>query len=210
MLRQKQIFLPLVLLCSILTESFLHAQSSPDFSFKLAFLKHDKSVYTSQDINRPVKMQNGNKFKLFIESEKEASIYIINENPDGRVSVILRSTLLPKCSLFIPSKDKSFSIKPPEGIDKIFIIASAFPQKNLEKLLDELKNKKGELNRESQAVCDEIRRIKQEISGMGNDPVKPAPIGGTERGTSCTDMENLTVNQYYGRNIYVKTIRISH
>src|SRR5208337_2349927 len=117
---------------------------------------------------------------------------------DGKVASLFQSSLQPSKALSLPSEKESFQVSPPDGAEKIFVIVTAERQAPLEKLLQSPDN--------VQAILDEVARIRQSTSSLGEAPEKPAPIGGVTRGRNSS----VQATEYDGQSSYVKTIRIEH
>jgi len=172
---------------------------------KFAFLKYSESDSKSLDFTRPVKLADGDRYQLFIESDTATCLYLVYVNSSDVASIMLRSSLKPGVPVFIPSEKRPFIIHPPAGKDKIYMIVSSSPLEKLEKLLDNLRNNKDAVNENSQAVVDEIIRLKREGSELGEIANKPVSIGGTSRGPKLPDYRII-----HWKNIYVTTIRLNH
>lgn len=209
MQRQINTHIFVLLFIFLISGSIGATESGSAFTMRFAFLKNEKGRYKEVTSPRPIKMTNGDKFKIYMQTNKKTFLYLINKNPEGKAIVMYCSPLNTARPLRLPSVSNSYTIEPPQGTDIIYMVASANPQVKLENLLEALKNNGGNSDQIAGDIFDEIKRIKRETSNMGSLPMKPVPIGGTERGAKNIT-KKFTATEYYGRNIYVKTIRIRH
>lgn len=189
--------------------SFLYAQSDSSLVWQLAFLHKTAGRLESLPVSQVMQLKDGDQFKLKISSDDDASCYVIDEQGDGTVAVLFDA----KLNAFEPQElpgtgdDALFVLSPPDGTDKIHVIVSDGPIKNIEPLLAKLE-KEGNSPSASRGVLDEIARIKQNLSPVTEKPSKPAVMGASTRALIAPSSNTTT--EFAGASLYVKTIRIKH
>jgi hypothetical protein len=176
------------------------AQSDEGITWKLAFLKGEIVSQTVPDLTKPVQMKDGEKFQLFIHIvNPEARVYILYHGADDSIEVLSYELLPANTAYMLPSPYQTYTMTPPAGVEKIYVIVSKERQLNLENLLSKKK-------RDTKAILEELKAIQQKVLQIAEEPQKPVPIGGTVRGGA----ELLQATQYTGQETYVRIIRIEH
>ena len=184
----------------------LCAEGSPNLTWSLAFMRWTGLGYESLSFARPFSLAAKDEYQLFLKVGSSANCYVLREDPHGIVSVLSRTTLAQGASIYLPAADDSYSVgSSAKGSERIYVVVSLDRQKVLEKLLDNLVTAKGDGRAESDAILDEIARIKQSLSSLAEAPERPSPMGGVTRGPKPP-----TATEYSGQATYVKTIRFDH
>jgi hypothetical protein len=176
------------------------AEADKAITWTLAILKGEAINPSSEELSKPIKMKSGEKFQLFLRViGSRAYGYVLYNAVDGSVDLLAQGLLSEDNPVYLPSRDESFTVTPPSGTERIYVVVTASRQAKLEKLL--AKSKK-----DPEAVLDEVKRIQLSVSTAREVPQKPVPIGGVFRGGD----ESLKVSQFEGRETYVQIIRLEH
>jgi hypothetical protein len=176
------------------------AQADGNISWRMAFLKGDIVNQSAQDLSKPIEMEDGDKFQLFMQIiDPRAQVYILFSGVEGTVDVLAQGTVAGNTAWILPSAYETLAITPPGGTERLYVIVTQSRQEKLEKLLA-MKKRNGE------AILDEVRSIQQSASSIAETPRKPVPIGGVVRG----GMESLAATQFEGRKTYVQILRLVH
>jgi hypothetical protein len=176
------------------------AQTDGNITWRMAFLKGDIVKPAAQDLTKPIEMKSGGKFQLFVHVvESQAYVYVLFAGVDGTVDVLEKQAFSQNTAVIIPSPYETFTITPPGGTEKIYVVVTAERQDKLDTLL--AKNRK-----DADAIIEEVKRIQQSVSMVTEVPQKPVPIGGVARG----GMESLQATQFEGRKTYVQILRLVH
>lgn len=193
-----------VLFVMVLFGSILFSQTN-SLNWEFAFLSESKGLYIPVDSERIIELSENSNFKLFLSTQSNCYCYVIYEDINGTETVLFSGSLIAASDLYLPSKNISsaYNITPPSGTEKIYIIVSALPQKDLEKILN-----KSVLD--SKKILDEVLKIKKNLSSFTSEPVKPATTGGTTRSFSSDTEQERPYTLFSGTDVYVKTIRIKH
>ena len=205
MKRKNRTHLAISLVLFMMTVGTASAESDSTLTWKMAFLRWNKTDYEAQPFVRPIKLSNGDEFQLYVQAERPAFLYIVEEGPEGIVKLLTRLSLRANTPLFLPAQDDSYTIAVPSGTEKIFLVISPGRQANLENCLDLLTEQKGDRLKTSQAVLDEVASIRQGASRVAEAPERPVPMGGVTRGS-----KQIQATEFHGQSTYVKTIRLDH
>lgn len=178
--------------------------------WKLSFVLEDETEADTTDLSHILKLPNGTEYSLLIESEEDAECYVVLEQSDKKELVLYKGPITAGKQIYLPQENfgsEVFKINSDSGVEKIHIVVSRNSQTDLEKLL---KNNSSNIISKNFAdkVIDEISYLKQSASSYTEKPVKPAVTGGTTRQFSAKRVRPYT--EFYGADLYVKTIRISH
>jgi hypothetical protein len=175
------------------------AQADKPITWTLAVLKGESINPSSEELSKPIKMKSGEKFQLFLRViGSRAYGYVLYNAVDGSVDLLAQGSLSEDNPVYLPAKNEFFTVTPPSGTERIYVVVTATRQVKLEKLL--AKSKK-----DPEAILDEVKRIQLSVSTAMEVPQKPVPIGGVLRGD-----ESLKVSQFEGRETYVQIIRLEH
>jgi hypothetical protein len=171
--------------------------------WSLGFLS-DNAGANDGSFARPIPLQNGNEFTLYINSDAPAYCYIIARDSENN-AYVLHNAMLQKDEKLIVGP---LEITPPEGQELFYVIMSTGPQKNLEARIRAF-----ELNETSRAAADdlvnEVLSIRREISLLKESPEMPVFMGGSFRGEESEAPEPKGV-KYSGTECYVKNIIVRH
>jgi hypothetical protein len=166
----------------------------------MAFLKGDIVNPAAQDMAKPIEMKDGDKFQLFLHVvDSKAYAYIFFFGVDGSIAVLESAGYPENYAEILPSPYETYTITPPGGTERIYVVVTASRQLQLEKLMAKGGTDPG-------AVLDEIKRIQQSTSTITEAPQKPVPIGGVARG----GMESVQATQFEGQKTYVQILRLVH
>jgi hypothetical protein len=149
--------------------------------------------------SRPLPLQNGDEFTLYVKSESPAYCYVIARDSENSLHVLNNSAL---------GKDEELTVgplelTPPSGQELFYVIMSGAPQKTLEDHI-RLFETGGNSPRASDNLIGEVLRIRRSVSQLRERPEMPLSMGGSFRG------EGISGIRYSGTECYVKTIVIRH
>ncbi len=167
-----------------------------NFTFDIALLKWDVNNYEVLPIKKLIKFNDGDKFQIYIKSDKTVFCYIIYEDVEKNIVPFYHSKLEMNKEYFFPAKDAHFQIEPPNGQEKFYIIISSEKMQKIESML---------YSKDTVELLDEIIKLKQSKTSFAQAPERPVPMGGVSRGG-----EKLEASAFSGDSSYVKTIRFKH
>lgn len=188
----------------------VYAQSDIGFSWQLGFFTMRASALELQPVSKILQLADGDHVKVSLASKDNPFCYIVDEQPDGIVYELYNRKLDASRQVLLPgdSPEDSYTLGPPDGIDKFHIILSSSQCRKLEQLLSIL-NKESNSADASGKVLDEIAKIRQSVSSVVETPSKPAVMGATTRALSQNSSTGNLVD-FSGSTVYVKTIRLRH
>jgi hypothetical protein len=197
-------------LCIIMLFASMFCQAQSLINWQFAFLLPGNDSKGPVDTSRPVKLPDGSEFRLYLKPESDVDCYIVYEQADTIASVLFCGEVTAGRAIYLPGRDKVFSVVPPAGTEKIHIIISGCPQKTLETFAAALQEHPRDLSI-SQKIIDEILRMKQNVSAFTEVSVKPVSTGGTARAfMPGISPDDPVCTEYSGAGLYVKTVRIRH
>lgn len=192
-----------VLISVFISISVISAQEQNSIAWKMGVFRWGGTEYQSVPFKMPVKMVHNDAFQVYMESVVDLHCYVINENTKGTISVLFNSMLNAKTPLYLPAAEEDFIVANPAGTEKFYIIISALSQNTLDKMIINYTDRKDPQT--ASALLDEVFRIKQSCSEIGTEAEKPVSMGGVKRGKTT-----LSVTEFGGKSVYVKTVTIRH
>jgi len=178
-------------MCIIFGIQGLFAQE--EFTWHLALVKDNQGLPLEND--KPVNMNNDEKFSIELYSEKDCYAYIVVEQASGSL-VTLKSQYI-KAGEMLTTRELYFK-EPFHGQEKFYVVVSYEEQKSLQRAIDAYKNDQSFRNTIMlQTALSEIKEPR------GDNPGKPSAFGGSIRGEDAA-------TEYSGSSAYKKTIIISH
>ena len=177
-----------LLCCSIA----LFAQQS--LTWSLALVKNSEGI----PFSRPVVMKDGESFSIAIQSRQACYAYVIIQDSERQLTVVLNKRLSANESWQTPP----LMLTPPSGSETFHIILSLTEQKELQNAIDTF-NKEND-SRTQRDLSNAIMAVRRSVSQFNENPEKPVGMGGAFRGREPGGTE------FSGVGTYVKTIVINH
>jgi hypothetical protein len=115
----------------------LSAQEGLSVSWKIALLKKAGSVYESVPFAQPLAMTRKDTYHISLATLGEGHCYALQENDEGRLSLVYRKSFLPWEEITLPADGTDFKAAELPGTSRLYIIVSASPRANLERLMDQ-------------------------------------------------------------------------
>ena len=165
-----------------------------EFSWHLALVKDDQGL----PFDKPVNMNNEEKFSIQLYSYKDCYAYIVVEQASGSMLTLMNRRI--KAGKIERTDDLFFDAET-NGQEKIHVVTSSTEQKSLQRAIDAYDNDKSFRNTTMlQTALSEVKDPK------GDKPGKRSGFGGYVRG----ETETIQGTEYSGSSAYKKTIIISH
>jgi hypothetical protein len=131
----------------------------------------------------------GDRLKIFFEPKSDQYFYLVHLSSQGELTPLhppaAQAARVPKgTQLFIPSGGNWFELDGHAGQEKFFLIASAERLDRLEELCARHTafKDKPDAGPSTDAVLDEIKRLRQQHKPLSAPAEKPVRIGGSVRG----------------------------
>ena len=184
----------IVLISIIFGMQGLFAQE--EVTWHLALLKEDEGLPFEN--NKPVNMNNEEKFRIELYAEKDCYAYIVVEQASGSL-LKLKSQYI-RAGEILTTRELCFK-EPFHGQEKFYVVVSCEEQRYLQRAIDAHEKDPSFRNTIMlQTALSEVRDPK------GDKPGKPSAFGGSIRGETDT----IQATEYSGSSAYKKTIIISH
>ena len=179
----------------------LHAPYTLDaqtLTWDIKFTKRGTSE--SLQIGRTIQMKTGEEFSISITPASDCFGYIVSYDSNREVFVLLNEQLMSGNEKYLGS----FEITDPPGTETLFVIISNKKQQKLEDLIKNFNDNPGSI-RNSDNLREELAKLQEEVSGLGQPGIDFVPGGGTSRGSL-----QEYVTRFSNKETYVRPIRIQH
>ena len=167
-----------------------------DINFLYAF-----GAYSgSQGKGKVVSVQNetslraGDRLKLFFEPKNDQYFYLLHLSSQGELTSLFPAAgqlagVAAGAQVFIPAGNQWFELDGHPGQEKFFFIAAAERLDRLEELCARhtTLKEKADVKASTDAVLDEIKRLRQKHKQLSAPAEKPLRIGGSVRGQQSSD-----------------------
>jgi hypothetical protein len=157
--------------------------------------KEEESV----SVSRVIQMQNGQYFCLSINPASDCYCYIVLYDSEKQIIVLYDKVVKAED----PVKTKQVNINGPSGTERVYVIMSLKPQQKLEGFIKAQRDNPSS----TQAINNlyrEITSLQDVASKVGEPSSTFIRIGGTTRSAV------QYVNRFWDKDLYVRTITISH
>ena len=194
------------------------AESEPGVELKWALATSDAKSPSPSAVTKDTQLQSGAKLKFFLEPMSPCSVYLLLLDSSDEMHVLYNEKAKVKtpaadgkAATFVPAGSQWFELDDNPGQETFFLLASAEPLTDLDKLIVELgaadaTAKKGVVKR----IVDEVRKQQKAHRNFSRPVEKPVVIGGQTRGnSSASSIERLAV-EISAEKFYDKTITIEH
>ena len=189
MTMRKILWIAVFLVCC---SAALFAQQN--LTWSLALIKDNEGVAFS----RPVAMKDGESFSIIIHSKQACYAYVIIQDSEKQMMVLLNKRLAANESW----QTGSIKLTPPSGSETFHVIMSLTEQPELQEAISAY-NKQNDA-RTTRDLNTALMGVRRSASQFNENPEKPVGMGGAFRGRDPGGTE------FSGVGTYVKTIVISH
>ena len=179
----RKLFFIILFLGSVLGAAFAQeeAEKTPAVNWKMALLKKNGSAYESLALRRPLTMTRKDSFQIYLAFDSTGYCYVVQENDAGKLPLVYRKTFSPGDRLTLPPgsnlPDESRNFKAAEliGANHFYVIVSAQPRQNLERLMDQYEQEPGTPALE-RSILSEVLATRRSITSRTDiveTPVSP-------------------------------------
>jgi hypothetical protein len=183
-----------LLAVTFITSAVAYAQT-PSGKSDIGFLYAFGAYVGPQGKGKVVSVQNetslraGDQLKLFFEPRSDLHFYLLHISSQGELTPLFPAEAQPAkvaagTQVFIPAGNNWFELDAHPGQEKFFLIATAEHLDRLEELCARhtgLKDK-ADVQSSTDAILDEIKRLRQKHKQLSAPAEKPVRIGGSVRG----------------------------
>ncbi len=217
-----------VLLAVIFIASAVAYAQTPAGKNDIGFLYAFGAYVGPQGKGKVVSVQNettlraGDRLKLFFEPKNDQYFYLLHISSQGELTPLFPAAAQPakvaaRTQLFIPAGNNWFELDAHPGQEKFFLIATAERLDRLEELCARhtaLKDK-ADVQSSTDAILDEIKRLRQKHRQLSAPAEKPVRIGGSVRGqqpSSSPAVPDITplAAEVTAPGFYSRTFSIDH
>jgi len=177
----------------------LHPLDAQTFSWDLMFLKGRESI----PISRMISKKTGDEFSIFITPSTDCFLYVIARDSEDNYSVLFHDPLRGGQTKKIGEEDRAWMIGDPPGTETLYVIMSQKRQQRMEDRIKSFNENPGSI-RSIDNLREELARLQEEASGLGQPGVAFVPGGGSSRGNQ------EYVSRFSEKDMYVRPIRIQH
>lgn len=193
--------------------SFAAAQEQVQFSWALLV---DRAAGQQQalDASMPISLASGSTLQVYIEQQPGTYVYLYLLDSAEELHFLFPEETNSYNSL--PAKNKTyrippgtdrFTLVPPSGQEKLYLMASSTRLAKLEKLTAEYLAKPQATERKG-AVIQEMKKIRRLHSRLAQITETSVPVAGTVR---TRDLQgDLTATRVSAMDFYSKIIRLNH
>lgn len=173
---------------------------------------------TPTGIQKDTQLTKGARLKFLVEPLSPCSVYLLLLDSSEELHVLYRGGPRPAeksgdaAPAYIPPGSQWFELDDAQGLETFFLLASATPLAELEKLLDRYSAAAAAGKKAAGGeIVQEIRRLQKAHRNFERPVEKPVMIGGRTRGTAgdASTIDRLAVEVTADR-FYDKTITIEH
>lgn len=202
-----------LLICLVIVPCHVYAEQPIHFSW--AVLTDTPDGQRAVDTSVPIVLENDSTLQVHIEQQPGVYIYLYLLDSTGELLFLYPQKtnhyLLnpPKADIVkVPAGSSRLTLVPPNGREKLYVLASASRLASLEELTEKYQGNPEDLSFRA-AVIQEIKKIRRRYSKLTKTVETSVPIAGTiaMRGTKDTAIQVTQVNAI---DFYSKILRIDH
>lgn len=170
-------------------------------------------------IQRDTELEPGTRLKFLVEPTSPSTVYLLLQDTDEAIHVLYRESSEPQRDAngeptYIPPGSQYFELDDAAGVDTFFLLASAEPLVELERLIDRYEATEAPADRAElqRMIVGEIRKQHKAHRDFSRAVEKPVMIGGQTRGDagSLNEAIDRLALEVSGSAFYSKTITIEH
>ena len=202
------------------------ATPNDNVQYKWAFVarSHDAGKHRLGVITRDTTINSGDEFKMFVNVEKMAYVYVIHKSSDGELNVLFpydSSTFAKdfrtEKNYYIPKGREWFKLDKNTGPEIFYLLASSERLTDLERTLH--MHSAAEAAKKVEAatmVVNEIKDIRKRFRTFSTTSERPISIAGNVRGEKQTTIDpdrvdiSIFATEVSAVNFYSKTIIVDH
>jgi hypothetical protein len=183
----------------VLAASYLCQQAqAQSLTWDIKFLQGAK--WESVSIARAIRMENGEKFQIAIKPVSDSYCYVVLQDSAREMFVINDKPIKAGAEINLGP----YEIVDPPGAETLYVIMSLAKQDKLESLINAYNANPGN-SQNGENLRQEIARLQDVVSALGQPSSEFIPGGGTSRGST-----QEYVTRFTEKNIYVSPIIIRH
>jgi bifunctional DNA-binding transcriptional regulator/antitoxin component of YhaV-PrlF toxin-antitoxin module len=104
--------------------------------WSMAVLRKSSPAYDSLPFFEPLTFTRRDAFQIYLKFEGEGFCYVILEDDEGKLPLVYKRTVSGGGRITLPEEDRDFLAAELHGTSRLYVIVSARPKQNLERLID--------------------------------------------------------------------------
>ena len=193
----------------------LSSHAEPLVQFSWAVLADTPTGLQPLDFSTTPKLKSGTTLQIYIEQKPGAFIYLYLVDSTGGLTFIFPgdtkyyNSVQPSDQVFrIPPDTARFELTPPDGQEKLYLLASPDRLTKLEKLTAAFLKQPDDTARRAD-VTKQLKLLRRQHSTLAQKTETSVPIAGTIRSRGA-DTGSLEATQVNANGFYSKILRIDH
>jgi len=152
-------------------------ESRENILWKMALLKKSGSVSREAEsvpFRQSITMLKRDTYQLYLAFGGHGSCYVIQENDEGKLPLVFKKSVLPGDRLILPGEGRGFKAVELPGTTRLYVIVSARPRPNLERLMEQHGPDPYGTSLE-RSLLSEVLAIRRSLPSPSDLPVTPVP-----------------------------------
>ena len=176
-------------------------------SWEMALLKKNGSAYESIPFRQPLTMTRRDSYQLYLAFQGEGYCYVIQEDDEGKLPLVYRQSFMPGDRIILPEgapPEKSggdFRAGDLPGTSRLYVIVSAQPRQNMERLMDQYERESASTALE-RSLFSEVLAIRRNVAAPPDAPETSVPPAATDPAMKGE------LRLFEGRDAWVITITV--
>ncbi len=197
----------------------LQLQASDEVGFRWAILQDTDTGLTALDFRSPPNLSKNTTIQIFLHPDLGTFLYVFLLDSSNEFTPIFPgeidyySTNQAGEKIRVPMGDSRFTIVPPAGQEKFYLIASPARLVKVEKIMNAYFTNPNDSENQAK-LYNEIRLLRRKHSKLTQFTEKGIPVSGTVRNLKRTrgpeQKETFTASQVTGNGFYSKVLRVNH
>ena len=190
-----------------------HANGDVQFSWAIIGKTNDDDK--SLDISSVLNLKAGDQLQIYIGQENGTFLYLFLLESTGTLVLLHPADILSYSTgeeveqeVLIPDQHSAFTVAPPAGTEKLYLLASPKRLEKLESLVTAYSQSPDNVASNT-AVMKEIKKLRRQHSKLKHATEIGVPIAGTV-GTRSVKPTELRATQISANGFYSRIVRIKH
>lgn len=186
--------------------------------FNWAVLADSDSGVRALDFSTPQTLKKGSTLQLYLHPDPSTFVYIFLLDSNNSFSPLFPHIARyydrnqPGSEVRIPAGEDRFTIVPPPGQEKFYIIASPFRLVRIEKIVETFLQNPGDIETQAK-LFQEVRHLRRKYSTLTQATEKGMPVSGVRKNLNATrgsTNNTFIATQVEAFGFYSKIIRLNH
>lgn len=214
-MRHKQFALSILIIVGSLFTISERLPAAGAIEFSWAFLIETSAGLKPIDFTTPPTVHDGTALQIYVEPKMNTCLYIFLIDSNDKLTPIFPSepgyynSGASGGPCFIPSGNDRFTLVPPGGEEKFYLLASSSRQYRLEELTENFLNNPEDLEQKALLVR-EIKTLRRKHSKLTQITEKGVPVAGTIGVRGIDKPKTFAATLVKATDFYSKILRLNH